>query len=197
MTLNSQFSFNQRVDIEHNQALVVDFLSLIERPGMDSLIDYLLESDFFFAPASTRFHNVFEGGLCLHSLYVTKEFFTENEKWQKPILQDSVIICGVLHDLCKVGAYAETSRGYEKVKDFPRGHGKLSVSRIEQHIKLTPPEKDIILFHMGLFGIFEFREHDTLAIHKAIMRTPQVQVFAAIDMMDSKRKVEAAHSWGI
>lgn len=189
MSLNTQFSFNQRVDIEHNQALATDFLGLIERPGMDSLIDYLLESDYFTAPASTRYHNVFPGGLCFHSLNVTREFSRENTNWQKPIPQDSVIICGLLHDLCKIGAYKENSRGYEKIKG-PKGHGKLSFSRIEEHIKLTQPEKDIILFHMGLFGIFEFREHDTLAIHKAIIRTPQVQLFAALDMADSKRKPE-------
>jgi len=195
MSLKTQFSFNQRVDIEHNQALATDFLSLIERPGMDSLIDYLFESDYFTAPASTRYHIVFPGGLCFHSLNVTREFSKENTNWQKPIPQDSVIICGLLHDLCKIGAYAETSRGYEKVKG-PKGHGKLSVSRIEEHIKLTQPEKDIILFHMGLFGIFEFREHDTLAIHKAIIRTPQVQLFAALDMADSKRKPEKLQQEG-
>lgn len=188
MALRTQLSFNQRVDVELNQAQVIDCLSLIERPGMDSLIDYLFESDYFKAPASTRYHSVFSGGLCLHSLNVTREFSKENMKWQKPLPQDSVIISGLLHDLCKVGAYRETSRGYEKVKG-PKGHGKLSVSRIEEHIKLTQPEKDIILFHMGLFGIFEFKEHDTLALHKAIMRTPQVQLFAAIDMADSKRKI--------
>src|SRR5664280_3279041 len=98
MSLKTQFSFNQRVDIEHNQALATDFLSLIERPGMDSLIDYLFESDYFTAPASTRYHIVFPGGLCFHSLNVTREFSKENTNWQKPIPQDSVIICGLLHD---------------------------------------------------------------------------------------------------
>ena len=111
-------------------------------------------------------------------------FLNENKKWEKPIPTDSVIICGLLHDLCKVGAYEQiTSKGYGK------GHGKLSVARIEEYIQLTQIEKDIILFHMGLFGIFEFREHDTLVIHKAIVRTPQVQFFAAIDMDNSKRRV--------
>jgi hypothetical protein len=40
---------------------------------------------------------------------------------------------------------------------------------------------------MGLFGIFVYKEHDTLAIPKVIMRTLQVQIFAALDMVDSKR----------
>jgi len=182
-------SFNLHVDVESNQTTTIDFLSLIDRPGMASLLDYLENSDYYHAPASTKYHNVFPGGLCQHSLNVTREFSKENAKWQKSIPQDSVLIRGLLHDLCKVGAYKETSRGYEKVKG-PEGHGKLSVLRIEEYITLTQPEKDIILFHMGLFGIFEYREHDTLAIHKAIIRTPQVQLFAALDLADSRRKVE-------
>src|SRR5664280_1590678 len=95
-------SFNQRVDVESNQTLTIDFLDLVKRPGIESLVDYLLNSDYFTTPASTRYHNVFEGGLCQHSLNVTREFSKENALWEKPIHQDSVIICGLLHDLCKV-----------------------------------------------------------------------------------------------
>jgi 23S rRNA maturation-related 3'-5' exoribonuclease YhaM len=177
----------KQVDIELNKDLTISFLKAVKRPGINSLIEYLLGSDYFTAPASTRFHNSFPGGLCQHSLTVMLMFQNENVKWEKPIPQESVIICGLLHDLCKVGAYNITANGYEKIKG-QKGHGKLSVSRIEKYIKLTPQEKDIILFHMGLFGIFEFNEHDTLAIHQAIIRTPQVQVFAALDMADSRRK---------
>ena len=183
-------SFNQRVDVESNQTIAIDFLDLVKRPGIESLIYYLCDSDYFLAPASTRYHNVFSGGLCQHSLNVTREFSKENAKWQKPVPQDSVIICGILHDLCKVGAYTETARGYEKVKDFPKGHGKLLVARIEEHIKLTQPEKDIILYHMSLFGIYTYHEYSAWVIHKAIVGTPQVQLFAALDMADSRRKPE-------
>jgi len=119
-------------------------------------LNFKTASNYFTSPASTRYHNVFEGGLCQHSLNVTRDFSKENARWQKPLLQDSVIICGLLHDLCKVSAYVETSNGYEKVKDFPKGHGKLSVSRIEEHIKLTTAEKGTIFFRMGLFGIYTY-----------------------------------------
>src|SRR5665647_3101270 len=108
MPLNTIFSFNRDVDTESNEIAVCDLLSLIKRPGIESLIDSLLYSDYFTAPASTRYHNVFEGGLCQHSLNVTREFSKEYDKWVKPLPQDSVVICGLLHDLCKVGAYIET-----------------------------------------------------------------------------------------
>ena len=87
----------------------------------------------------------------------------------------------------QVNAYLESDKGYESIKGI-KGHATLSLSRIGEHIQLTPEEDDIIRFHMGLFGIFTYREHDTLSMHRAIMRTLQVQIFAALDMADSKRK---------
>jgi len=183
--MNPQFSFNQRAG---NQALVIDFLSQIERPAMDSLIDYLLASDYFKAPASTRFHNVFEGGLCQHSINVTREFSKENAKWQKPLPQDSVLICGILHDLCKVGTYKETCRGYEKVKELPGGHAKISISQASEFIELTPVETSIILYHMGLFGAYLDHEFTPWSMYKAIAANPIIQVFAAIDQADARHK---------
>ncbi len=45
----------------------------IKREGADKLLDFLEnKSDFFTAPASTRYHNAFEGGLLRHSLNVYK-----------------------------------------------------------------------------------------------------------------------------
>jgi len=104
-------SNTQYANVGSNKTTTIDLLSLIDRHGMDSLLDYLENSDYYRAPASTRYHNVFEGGLCQHSLNVTREFAKENAGWQKPLPQDSVIICGLLHDLCKVGAYIRTDNG--------------------------------------------------------------------------------------
>src|SRR5664280_3802417 len=173
--------------IELNKDLSLSFLRSVKRPGVENLIRYLYNSDYFTAPASTRFHNSFPGGLCLHSLNLVHAFNDANKQLLNPLPLDSVVICGLLHDLCKVNAYFETDTGYESIKGI-KGHATVSLSRIGEHIQLTPEEDDIIRFHMGLFGIFTYREHDTLSMHSAIMRTPQVQIFAALDMADSKRK---------
>ena len=173
--------------IAMNQETAIFLLQPIKRPGIESLLDYMLESDYFTAPASTRFHNSFPGGLCLHSLNLVHAFNDANKQLLNPLPLDSVVICGLLHDLCKVNAYLETDKGYESIKGI-KGHATVSLSRIGEHIQLTPEEDDIIRFHMGLFGIFTYHEHDTLAMYKAISRNPQVQIFAALDMADSKRK---------
>ena len=42
----------------------------IKREGSDKLLEWLSDSDFFTAPASTRYHLATEGGLCAHSVNV-------------------------------------------------------------------------------------------------------------------------------
>ena len=184
---NALIFCNGTVDIEKNKNLTLSFLQSVQRDGIDGLIKYLCGSDYFIAPASTIYHDAFTGGLCLHSLNLVYSFEEANSKLNKPLPKDSVIVCGLLHDLCKVNAYVKTSRGYSSVKGS-KGHATLSILRINEHIQLTPQEEDIIRYHIGLFGIFTYREHDTLAMYKAISRNPQVQIFAALDMADSKRK---------
>ena len=47
------------------------YKSCITREGADKFLQYLCEkTDFFEAPASTRFHGAYEGGLLEHSLNV-------------------------------------------------------------------------------------------------------------------------------
>ena len=60
-------SNTQYANVGSNKTTTIDLLSLIDRHGMDSLLDYLENSDYYRAPASTRYHNVFEGGLCQRS----------------------------------------------------------------------------------------------------------------------------------
>ena len=76
----------------------------ITRPGSEKLLDWLdHKTDFFTAPASTRFHGACEGGLCMHSLNVYHAlhdtFFTEGDS------EETFAICALLHDLCKANYY--------------------------------------------------------------------------------------------
>jgi 23S rRNA maturation-related 3'-5' exoribonuclease YhaM len=185
--MQTSFSNSDLVDIKNNKDLALSFLQSVQRDGINSLIKYLCNSDYFIAPASASYHDAFPGGLCHHSLNLFYAFDEANKKMSKPIPHDSVILCALLHDLCKIGAYKQTGKGYESVKGL-KGHATLSISRINKCIKLTQQEEDIIRYHMALYGIFTYREHDTLAIFEAINKNPHVQIFAALDMLDSKRK---------
>ena len=94
------------INIEENKKLFLDLVGSIERDGINELVAFLEKSDFFTAPASTRFHCSLPGGLALHSLnvYHMFEHKCKSEPF-KSILgdmpEDSRKIITLLHDVCK------------------------------------------------------------------------------------------------
>ena len=92
----------------------------ITRKGADELLEWLLRTDFFTAPASTRYHCSCENGLVMHSVSV---FNTMMEKHfdEETDSVESFAICGLLHDLCKAQFYKVSSRN---VKTTRQGSGK-------------------------------------------------------------------------
>ena len=50
----------------------IELLKSTNRDGIDKLLAWIEKSDFYKAPASTRFHGSYEGGLLEHSLNVYK-----------------------------------------------------------------------------------------------------------------------------
>ena len=141
--------------------------STITREGKDNVLEYLEKSDYFKAPASTQYHSNHEEGLLEHSLnvvYMLQELSDRNAlEWCD---KDSIVIIGLLHDICKTNYYnveyrnAKNENGewvkvpYYKVEDkMPLGvHGDKSVMMF-QHlgIKLTKEEMYCIRYHMGAY----------------------------------------------
>ncbi len=141
----------------------INILKQVKREGMDQLIEFLNHSDFFEAPASTRFHGCYKGGLLEHSTKVYEILKTKTED------SDSVKIIALLHDICKVNYYkvdyrnAKNEQGvWEKVPYYtvedsiPYGHGEKSVMMLSEFIKLTPEERYAIRWHMGFTEPKEF-----------------------------------------
>ena len=143
----------------------IELLKSTNREGMDKLIEFLENSDFFEAPASTRYHGCFKGGLLAHSMKVY-EILKEKVK-NAPIdintSEETLIIVALLHDICKVNFYKVDYRNaknqfgeWEKVPYYtiedtiPYGHGEKSVMMITEYMKLTVEEKYAIRWHMGL-----------------------------------------------
>lgn len=142
----------------------INLLRQTNREGIENLIAFLEKTDFFMAPASTRFHGSYEKGLLEHSLKVY-EILKEKVKGLSidlEIKEDSLIIIALLHDICKANYYkvdyrnAKNAMGeWEKVPYYtvddtiPYGHGEKSVMMISEYIKLTVEEKYCIRWHMG------------------------------------------------
>ena len=135
----------------------IELLKQTNREGMENLIEFLKnKTDFFEAPASTRFHGSFKGGLLEHSMKVYEILK------QKAGDSESVRIIALLHDICKTNFYkvdyrnAKNEQGvWEKVPYYtiedtiPYGHGEKSVMMISEFIKLIPEERYAIRWHMG------------------------------------------------
>lgn len=141
----------------------IRLLYLTERKGIKRLIDWLEETDFFIAPASTKYHLSKKGGLLEHSLNVYDELVNEYTETYFESNISSLIIVALLHDICKTNYY---SIGTKKVKkdnewvdetfykvddQLPIGHGEKSVMILQRFIELTEEELVAIRWHMGGF----------------------------------------------
>ena len=152
-----------------------------KRPNIESLIDWLHDTDFYTAPASTRFHGVCERGLIMHSLTVFDCAIVMNKFMGFGIPNDSITISALLHDICKANTYTidyknvkriDTETGnWEWIKEpyykfdekFPYGgHGSKSVYLASKYIDLRPEEAVAINCHMGFSDT-----QNTSAISKA------------------------------
>lgn len=156
---NLEFGKQSVLETKSKKQVVLDLLKNIKRPGklgMDILIDLLEQSDFFKSPASIRYHGAYEGGLVNHSLSVYSLFSKLNRKFKLGLSEDSVIICSILHDICKVGAYIKSGSGYIWNKKHSQYHAIDSLKLIKEYINLTDEEIEIIIYHMGMYGTYEF-----------------------------------------
>ena len=163
-----------------------EFLSIfsqhVTRPGADKLLAWLDTTDFFRAPASTRFHGACAGGLLMHSLNV---YHCLREHYFEPgDSEESFALCALLHDVCKANFYKPGTRNVkneatgqcEKVPTFtiedafPYGHGEKSVFLIERFVRLKPAEAVAIRWHMG--GLADAARGGCFAISQAYDQYP-------------------------
>lgn len=135
----------------------------------DNAYLHLYNRGFFTAPASTKYHGNYEGGLCDHSINVAEvlvELTQELDlKWERP---ESPYIVGFFHDLCKIDNYKKNAQGeYEYNNDtLFKGHGDKSLMILSSLLQLTEEESACIRYHMGAFTGKEEWSDYTSAIHK-------------------------------
>ncbi len=152
------------------------FKTKIKRDGAEKLLEYIISSDFFTAPASARYHSAYEGGLCDHSLnvydclvaYLDRD--VARQKYKLNYSEETIAIVSLLHDLCKTNVYKPGFRNvkneqgkWEQVPTFefddklPYGHGEKSVYMITPFMKLTREEAFAIRYHMGFSNVDDQR----------------------------------------
>ena len=185
---------------------IQEFTNLWEKMGCvddklvihnEALMTYLNEGGFFTAPASSKYHGVYEGGLYDHSKTVAARlhWLTQNNKlkWKRP---ESPFIVGMFHDLCKCDQYIIVSDSEPSIKDsvavwgshyeynpdtILKGHGSKSIMILSQFMTLTEEEMLCIRYHMGPYEKDEWGEFD-----RAIKKYQNVYWTHAADMLASK-----------
>ena len=172
------------------------FQEKITREGADKLLDFLVKSDFFTAPASTRYHGAYEGGLLEHSLNVYDCLVDilnrprMKELYGIEYSDESIAIAGLLHDICKVNFYKTSFRNvkdetgkwvsapYYTIEDnLPYGHGEKSVYIVSGFLRLTRDEAFAIRYHMGFSGT-----EDTNNVGRALEMFPLAYAVCCADM---------------
>lgn len=179
-----------------------EFLSIykehIKREGADRLLAYMLSehSDFFEAPASTRFHSSYAGGLAQHSINVyhcLKDYLSRQrakDVYHMNYSEETIALCALLHDICKMNFYkvdyrnAKNEQGvWEKVPYYtiddqlPYGHGEKSVYIVSGYMRLTREEAFAIRYHMGFSGV-----EDKNSIGKTFEMFPLAFALSVADM---------------
>lgn len=164
---------------------LAEFSSIMNPVGISvEFTNWLIENGFFTAPASSKYHGAVEGGLYEHSKMVTQALLDMSLKlgikWER---QESPIIIGMFHDLCKIDQYKKIidKPGVEMMgKDEPegeifhyeynkstllKGHGEKSIMLLCRWMELTEEEILCIRYHMGAYQTDDWNEYD-LAIKK-------------------------------
>ncbi|MEG1687687.1 MAG: hydrolase [Angelakisella sp.] len=136
----------------------------VKRDGLEELLAWLAGTDFYTAPASTKYHCACPSGLVIHSLSVYQTMMDKQFE-EGTDSRESFTLCALLHDLCKAQFYKIASRNvkndktgqwekkafYQVEDSFPYGHGEKSVYLIERFLRLRPAEATAIRWHMGGF----------------------------------------------
>lgn len=145
---------------EYNELLK----KISKRKGVNELSAYLERHGFFTAPASTKYHLCFEGGLLIHSINVTKLALQLKKILLPNIPEESIILCGLFHDAHKVTdgfgnvTYLKNEGNDKDKKPYLWNKEQMTFSGsqkslliISKFVDLTQDEMQAIAYHDGPF----------------------------------------------
>lgn len=172
------------------------FRAHVKRKGAESLLEWLEDMGFFYAPASTKYHGAYRGGLVAHSNNVLRHLvrlITDDElRNGKQYPLETVVIVALLHDICKLDVYQPDKQNPGKYvfnDPFPYGHGEKSVLYIMRHIFLTEEEALAIRWHMGPYD--KATQGDTRDLSRVFEKSRLAMLLYCADIMaaylDEKR----------
>lgn len=181
--------------------------SFVTRSGCEELFAFIEKSDFYTAPASTRFHSCYPSGLMRHSLIVMLCLLKKrkNPVWGnllKEYSDETLVLVSLFHDLCKTYFYSpifknvkvykengskqdaggrfdwESQQGYEVNDKYPLGHGEKSCYFLTKFIDLNISEYSAIRWHMG----YSLPKDDYITLDSAMNSNPLLLALYEADL---------------
>jgi len=171
---------------EKKHAYFKKLMNSIDRKGMPELLEWMEEKGIYTQQASTRFHGNYASGLLDHKMNLYELFDYMCKMFNLNVSEDTKVICAFGHDLCKIEAYIN---GQWNPANNGNGHAKYSIELLEKFIELTPEEKEIIRFHMGMYSTTEFipkGEYDLKELVDAYNKNKIAKLFYFADDMVSQ-----------
>ena len=163
----------------------------------DRFIQWVEKTDFFTAPASTKYHDAHRCGLVKHTLLVAKVMLDLAKLPQfSGINISDAILTALVHDLCKINFYEEyirnvkdnnTGNWYEqkayrcKGSQIPLGHGVTSLYMAMRFFCINMDQALAIRWHMSDYTASEHEKYDLMEANKC----PMVQMLQIADRMAS------------
>ena len=188
------------LEMQRDKFLKIFDSQIGEREGKEELREWLLcdDCDFFIAPASTKYHGNYDGGLCEHSIDVyemavrlealyreelRKRYLVLNRPYDREQFMESLTIASLFHDLCKANFYkvrtAVRSTSYVVDEQLPfGGHGSKSVYVLSKYLKDIKDEEAIAInCHMG----FSRANDSTVSIGESFHFSPLAWIVHVAD----------------
>lgn len=165
-------------------------------PRIEKCLNWLRNTDFYTAPASTIYHDSCHGGLLTHTLTVINkviELHSLPSFNRIPIHE--VIITAIVHDWCKIDSYETYTRNVKneetgkweqvaaykyKDKTIPLGHGELSLYIAQKFLKLNIEQALAVRWHMGAYRVTDADSHD---LYVAGSNYPMVKLLQFADQL--------------
>lgn len=178
----------------------------VQREGIEPLMEFLrTETDFFYAPCSTRYHLSEEYGLVAHSVNVFEIFRNLCGIYAPDFNKESVAICSLFHDVCKYNCYEPVKKSrktgntlpngkpewedywsYDFVEEFPFGHGEKSVYILSKFLKLTDEEAMAIRWHMGFSDVAY--KGGSYSVSNAMDKYPIISILHSADLLATSKE---------
>lgn len=189
-------------EMTERQKFEAVFCAQVKRSGSAVMLRVLDEIGFFEAPASTKYHGNYKGGLVEHSNNVCRRLLwlaadQAQREGRQRYSTETLVIVSLLHDICKARAYRETAEGgfVYNTNDYQYGHGEKSVYMIMNWMMLKDEEALAIRWHMGAYDAAA--RSDLRELSRAMEQSKLVTMLHLADMMATHLDESEGKVWTV